>query len=284
MSEPVADQSPARAMIPSLAKSVRTDVTTLVTGASSGIGRELARLAAPESRVLVLVARRMDRLEELAEELREEHAGLEVKCYRCDLADSDSVWDMIGLLHSDGVEVDHFVCNAGFGDAGDFDAQDVIRQRNIVAVNALSAVTLLNAFLPGMRERNYGRVLIVASTAAFQPVPKFAVYSATKAFLHSLAMALWAEYRETDIGISCLCPGQTRTEFFEVNRGFAGTLFMKFRMADPKWVAARGYRGMQAGKRLVVPGFVNKVATKAAAFIPKDLLLWIGKRLFTTEE
>jgi short-subunit dehydrogenase len=250
----------------------RQGVVTLVTGASAGIGSDIARRAAKDSRRIVLTARRRDRLEALATELANGNPGLETVVCPGDLADRGF---RDRLLAGPGAEVDHLVSNAGFGDAGDLEDFEPGRHLQMVDVNVAALVHLTSALYRHMAERGYGRILHVASTASFQPVPRLAVYAATKAFVRSFSEALWREGRRKGVGVTCLCPGVTDTEFFEAGAGFR----KKHRGMSSDTVARIGYRAMLRGKRTVVAGFLNRTQTLLIPFIPKRLILWVGEKI-----
>lgn len=252
---------------------------TLVTGASAGIGRELARLAAADSSILVLVARRRQRLEELAAELTTAHPGLAARPWPADLADPESVRDLLAGLAAEGLAVDHLINNAGLGSAGGFHRLDPERERTVMAVNVVALHALLQGLVPGMVERGYGRVLNVASTAAFQPVPHLTTYAAGKAFVLSLSAALWQENRGSGVTVTCLCPGKTATEFF-AGSGIAESGFGRVPMASAAAVARAGYCGMMAGRRLVVPGLRNQLSYWLIPLLPVRAVLKVGGELF----
>jgi len=257
------------------AMKTRQGVTTLVTGASSGIGMEIARRAAADSRVLVLTARRQPRLEELAEELRADHPDLETVVLPADLSEREARDEFLAELTSRGLVVDHLVSNAGFGDAGSFDTYDPDRHQQMVDLNVTALIHLTSALYPGMVERGYGRILSVASTASFQPVPKLAVYAASKAFVRSFSEALWAEGRRHGVGVTCLCPGVTQTEFFDVGQGFPA----RHGGMSAEAVARIGYRAMSAGRRVVVTGVMNRIQKRLVPFLPGRLILRVGKKM-----
>ncbi|HEV8629370.1 MAG TPA: SDR family oxidoreductase [Thermoanaerobaculia bacterium] len=253
---------------------------TLVTGASAGIGRELARLAARDSRALVIVARRRERLVALQEELLATQPNLEVHPWACDLADPRERRALLSGLAAKGLAVDHLINNAGAGDAGPFVAMDRGRLQAQVELDVVAVHDLLLAFVPGMAERGYGRVLNVASTAAFQPLPWMATYGASKAFVLHLSEALAVELRGRGVTVTCLCPGRTATEFFDAAAGHQGLLFTRSPTADPREVARAGYEAMLAGRRLVVPMLRDRLMALAARVSPRPLVLAIGARLF----
>ncbi|HLN57107.1 MAG TPA: SDR family oxidoreductase, partial [Thermoanaerobaculia bacterium] len=186
----------------------------LVTGASSGIGKELARLIAADGYDLVLVARRQERLEELARELSVAH-GVSARVIAADLADPDSPKRIVEELEAERIAVDVLVNNAGFGIYGRLWNSDITRQLEIIQVNVVALTDLTGRLLPGMVSRKRGRIVNVASTAAFQPGPYQAVYYATKAYVLSFSEAIAEELKGTGVTVTALCPGPTTTEFQE---------------------------------------------------------------------
>lgn len=253
---------------------------TLVTGASAGIGRELARLAARDSRVVVPVARRRDRLTALQEELAVSDPGTEVLPWACDLADPRERRALFAGLAAKGIVVDHLINNAGAGDFGVFHRLERARQQSVVELDVVAVHDLLLACVPGMVERGYGRVLNVASGAAFQPLPWFATYAATRAFVLHLSEALSVELRRYGVTVTCLAPGRTATEFFDAGVGGQEIAFARAPTADAREVAEAGYRGMLAGRRLVVPLARDRVVAWLARALPRPLVLALAARLF----
>jgi short-subunit dehydrogenase len=232
--------------------------TALITGASTGIGYELAKIFAAEQYDLVLVARNEERLHAVKKEL-EARNGISARVLAADLADPAAPATIHDLLQREGVQIDVLVNNAGFGQYGDFHRGDLRRYLDMVQVNITALVHLTGLFLPGMVARRKGRVLNVASTAGFQPGPLMAVYYATKAMVVSFSNAIHAELAGTGVTVTTLCPGPTRTEFHvraETGRSrlFRGPMMMK---ADA--VARAGYDAMQRGKMVVIPGAVNNM-------------------------
>jgi len=253
---------------------------TLVTGASAGIGRELARLAARDSRSLILVARRRERLVALQEELAAAHPGLDVHPWACDLADARERRALAAGLAAKGLAVDHLINNAGAGDTGSFTGLDRGRLQAQVELDVVAVHDLLLAFVPGMVERGYGRILNVASTAAFQPLPWMATYAASKAFVLHLSEALSVELQGRGVTVTCLCPGRTKTEFFDAAQGHDRIVFSRTPTADAAEVARAGYEAMLAGRRLVVPMMRDRLMAWSARVSPRQLVLAIGARLF----
>jgi uncharacterized protein len=189
--------------------------TALVTGASSGLGAEFARQLSRRGANLVLVARRADRLEELAAELRAA-AGIQVTVITADLATARPGAALATELTKQGIVVDTVVANAGFGTFGPFEQEDADRIAEEIALNVSGLVDVIHSFYPGMKERGRGALVTVASTAAYQPVPNMAVYGATKAFVLSFTEALWYEARHSGLRVLAVSPGATATEFFDV--------------------------------------------------------------------
>jgi len=245
--------------------------TVLITGASSGIGLELARLFAEDGYQLVLVARRNDALAALADELRSAH-GTRVRVLARDLERASAPHDIAEMLMADGVQVDVLVNNAGFGARGGFTQLDLERQTDMIQLNITALTVLTRLFLPGMLARNRGGVLNLASTAAFQPGPFMAVYYASKAYVQSFTEALAEEVAGTNVKVTCLSPGPTVTEF-AARAGTEGSkLLRRSSSMSAQAVARAGYRGWRRGKVLVVPGLANKAGTLAVRLLPRRLL------------
>jgi short-subunit dehydrogenase len=248
----------------------------LVTGASTGIGRELARLLAQDGINLVLVARSVDLLEALARELQHAH-GVEVMTIAGDLSDPDTPSRVFERIRDRGLTIDTLVNNAGVGIYGEFSNTNLDDELRMISLNTSALVALTKHCLVDMRARNRGRILQVASTAAFVPGPKMAVYYATKAFVLSFSEALRDELRGTAIIVSVLCAGPTATEFHrragaERSKLFAGVVM------DPAVVAATAYEGLRAGKAIIVPGLRNKVVPLVARCLPRRMVLWLSRR------
>lgn len=237
----------------------------LVTGASSGLGVEFARQLSKRGHRLVLAARRKERLEELADELGNSRA------VAIDLSTSDAAARLMADIEANGEFVDLLVNNAGFGLIGSFAKLEPARLRQMIDLNVGTLADLCRAVAPQMIERRSGAIINVASTAAFQPGPKMAVYFATKAFVLSLSEALHEELKPHGIHVTCLCPGPTRTEFGDV-AGFGGNgLFDKVAMTSPDVVEA-GLHGLDRNKAVVVPGFVNKLTANSGRFAPRSVV------------
>jgi short-subunit dehydrogenase len=247
--------------------------TVLVTGASSGIGRELARVFAANGSNLIVVARGREKLDELANELHTRH-GVRVDVLPKDLSQPGAAESLDSDLRAAGLNVDVLVNNAGFGVHGNFAESDLKRQREMILLNILALTELARLLLPAMRRRARGGILNVASTAAFQPGPFMAVYYATKAYVLSFSEALADELRGEPVTITCLCPGPTRTGFASAADAVKTPLFEKF-AGDAAGVARQGYRGFRQGKAVIIAGFLNKLGAFSTRFAPR----WFAARL-----
>jgi short-subunit dehydrogenase len=237
----------------------------LVTGASAGLGVEFARQLSRRGHRLVLAARRKARLDELAKELGNARA------VAIDLSKKDGAAKLMADLEASGEVVDLLVNNAGFGLIGRFAELDGKRLRQMIDLNVGTLTDLCRSVAPGMSERKSGGIINVASTAAFQPGPKMAVYFATKAFVLSLSEALHEELKPHGVKVTCLCPGPTRTEFGEV-AGFDGNgMFDRLAMDSPEVVRA-GLEGFDRNKAVVVPGLINKITANSGRFAPRSVV------------
>ncbi|WP_034991838.1 SDR family NAD(P)-dependent oxidoreductase [Beijerinckia mobilis] len=254
----------------------------LITGASSGIGAELARIFAREGHDVGLVARRAERLEALAEEITL-RGGRRPLVFPCDLAQADAAERLSEALVAAGAVPAILVNNAGFGLLGAVDERETADQLAMIDVNIRALVALTAHFLPQIRSVR-GKILNVASVAAFLPGgPRLAVYYASKAFVLSFSRALREELRSEGINVSVLCPGVTRTEFQEV-AGFGTSLALnRMPEASATKVAEAGYAGLMAGRGVITPGLLNKLTEWCVPLIPDGLLLRVigsvqGKR------
>lgn len=248
----------------------------LVTGASSGIGAEIARLLAQRGHNVAIVARRRERLDALAGELRGAH-GVEVDVYERDLGDPAGRAALIAEL---GAAPRRLVglCNcAGFGTSGPFLELDQQRELGQIELNITASLHLTHAFATGMVERGEGAILNVASLAAFQPLPGLATYSATKAFVQSFSEAFHEELRGTGVSCTVLCPGPVDTEWAEI--ADAQAVMLGPAKVSPERVARDAVDGMEAGKRSVIPGLIPQTAALAGRFAPRTVLLPAFKRL-----
>jgi len=245
-----------------------------VTGASAGIGVELASELARRGHGVTLAARRLDRLEQLASDLSSLH-GVRAECLAVDLADGDARRALPGRLSELGLEVDVLVNNAGFSTSGRIASSDEERETALVRTNVEAVVSLCSLFVPGMVERRRGAVLNVASTAAFQPIPGQGAYAASKSFVLSYTAALRAETSSFGISVTALCPGPVATEFLEVaeiTHEAAGTV-PKVMWETPESVAKAGIDALDRNRAVVIPGVTNRFAAIAAHHMPRRLLM-----------
>ncbi|MCU0294020.1 MAG: SDR family oxidoreductase [Thermoanaerobaculaceae bacterium] len=253
--------------------------TALITGASSGIGEELARLLARQGCRLVLTARRQDRLDALAREL--EKAGAEgVWVLAADLAVAGAAARLVEELDHRGLSIDVLVNNAGFGGSGPFLDTDLATEQEMVQLNVVAVMDLCKLLGRRMAARGAGHILNVASTAAFQPGPLMAVYYASKAFVLSFSEALAAELRDAGVVVSTLCPGPTQTEFV-ARADVGGTRLVNrvTRMASAPDVARAAFVGLSRGSRLIIPGVVNKLGVLSVRLMPRRWVIALVRRL-----
>jgi len=247
--------------------------TALITGASSGIGAELAKLCAADGYNVILVARQQAALEELASTLSETHR-IAARVLIADLAEpgaAQTVFENAGAI-------DILINNAGFGLRGAYAESDWQRDAQMIQVNMTSLAHLSRLFLPGMIARRSGRILNVASTAAFIPGPFMAMYYASKAFVFSFSLAIANELEGTGVTLTALCPGPTRTNFFKT-AGSANTNLLKGASMDAAEVAREGYEAMMAGKPEIIAGSRNRWMILSTRLAPRKMLAGIGRRL-----
>jgi uncharacterized protein len=253
----------------------KENTTALVTGASSGIGAEIARELARRGHGLTLVARREDRLKALADELAQLH-GVRVEVLAADVADAHARADLPAQLEGLGLTPDIVVNNAGFTTMGPVYRADHLAETAMVKTNVEAVVDICTLFVPGMVTRHRGAVLNTASTAAFQPLPGQACYGASKAFVLSYGRALGAELRGTGVSVTTLCPGPVETGFAEaagMTDEEASEALPKFMWVPAGDVAKAAVDGLAAGRSVVIPGPANRTAAALAHLAPKSLIL-----------
>jgi uncharacterized protein len=255
------------------------DDTVLITGASAGIGTELARQLAARGHNVTLVARREDRLAELAQELRLAN-GIVADMHPCDLGDDAARAAVVKALQTGEKQVAAVCNNAGYGSFGKFYELDLEREVAMVRLNVLALHELTGTFLPDMVRRGSGAILNVASVAAFQPLPLNATYAATKAFVHSFSEAVHAELAGTGVSCTSLCPGPVSTEFGEVaGVGEIESQLPSFMAQSAADVARSAIDAMVKGKRSVFPGMGPRAAAFGGRFVPRSALLPVVTRL-----
>jgi short-subunit dehydrogenase len=246
--------------------------TALITGASSGIGKELARIHAENGGNLIIVARRGENLIELKNELEKKH-NIQVTTLIKDLSivgSAKEIYEEVKVLNT---QVDYLINNAGFGLRGKFHELDWLRQQQMINLNMVSLTELMYLFLPEMIGRNEGKILNVSSTAAFFPGPLQAIYYATKSYVNFLSNAVAEELHDTNISVSALMPGATETEFAKTADMEKSSLFAK--TVSARSVAQAGYDGMLEGKLNIISGltFSQKAMVSMIPFIPKKVML-----------
>ena len=251
--------------------------TALITGASAGIGRELAKLFARDHCNLVLVARNGSRLAQFADELQRQF-GISAKSFPMDLSASSASQGLFDQLARENISVDLLVNNAGYGKRGLFAEIPLEESLGQIQVNITALTHLTKLFLGPMVERKSGKILNVASTAGFQPGPLMAVYYATKAYVISFSEALANELDGTGVTVTCLCPGATDTEFQKRAGTEESLLFRRMHPMDAKTVARDGYRGLMKGKPLVISGLKNWLLAESLRASPRRVVTAISRR------
>lgn len=250
-----------------------TKKTVLITGASKGIGRELAIIFAERGCNLLLAARSERELNELKLLLEKEY-DVTVQTFYSDLSLPDAAQQLFEAVKSLGIDVDYLVNNAGFGDYGAFADTNWERYGKMIQLNVTALTQLTHLFVTQWRGRKKGKILNVSSTAAFQPGPMMAVYFASKAFVLSLSEAIDNELRAEGITVTALCPGPTATHFGKESRMDASQLVKNVQIADARSVALMGYRAMMKGKPVVIHGAMNKIAPFFIRFMPRK---WVTR-------
>ena len=250
--------------------------TALITGASAGLGLEFAHLFARDKFNLVLVARSGPKLAELAEQLRTSH-GITVKTIPLDLGLPGSSQTLFEETQRAGIQVDILVNNAGYGMSGEFAQIPLEESYGQIQLNITALTLLTRLYLGPMLERRSGKIMNVASTAAFQPGPLMAVYYATKAYVLSFTEAIADEVRTSGVSVTCFCPGATLTEFQKRARTEDSRLFKRLMPMDAKTVAADGYRALMEGKTLAISGFRNWLVAESVRFAPRKIVTAISR-------
>ena len=251
--------------------------TALITGASGGIGLELARIHASKGDDLVLVARNGDRLAEVKSEL-ESMYNVKVRFLVRDLSVSHAAKKVFDEVSNHRINIDYLINNAGYGDYGLFAESDWEKQEGMINLNITALAHLTRLFLPGMISRGGGKILNVSSLAAFTPGPTMSVYFATKAFVLSFSEALNNELKDKGITVTALCPGSTESKFHEVAIGDP-KLLRERKMMSASEVAQIGYNAMMMGKPVVIPGFKNAFVAFVSRFVPRETVVRSARKI-----
>ena len=251
----------------------------LITGASAGIGCEFARQLAGRARSMTLVARREDRLVELADELQREHPNLRIHIRKVDLADLAELQDLLQWLDREKLGVDLLINNAGLGDSGPFANSDPVRNSEMTLVNVTALTSLTRHLVPQMITKHRGGILNVSSSAGFLPIPGSAVYAATKAYVTNFSEALRAELRGTGVSVCALCPGPVVTEFQQVAKreGVQPDIGPKFLVVTVEQVVRDALAALEADRPLIIPGFAMKLLMLLARLMPLPVLRWVAR-------
>jgi len=250
--------------------------TALISGASGGIGYELAKLFAKDHCSLVLVARSEPKLAQFADELHRQF-GVSVKTLALDLTAAEAPQLLFDTLQSEGIAVDVLVNNAGYGKMGAFAEVPLEETLGQIQLNITALTCLTKLFLPSMLGKPFGRILNVASTAGFQPGPLMAVYYASKSYVILFSEALANELKGSGVTVTCLCPGPTDTGFATRAGNARSRLFQQFRPMSAKTVARIGYRSLMKGKTLVIAGFMNRLLAESVRFSPRKMVTAVSR-------
>ena len=248
--------------------------TALITGASSGIGLELAKLFAQDKIDLVLAARSAEKLNEIARELAT-NWGITVTVIVSDLAQTDAALKLFREIQSRGLKIDYLVNNAGFGILDKFLNTDLNRELEMIQLHVATTTTLTKLYAAEMSAHGGGRILNVASTAAFQPGPWMAVYYATKAYMLSYSEAANEALKGSGVTVTCLCPGPTPTNF-QVRAKNRKKGILRHVKTSVEFVAREGYQAMHRGKPLVIPGILNRIGVFAVRFLPRRVVTYFS--------
>lgn len=252
--------------------------TALITGASKGIGLQMAVILAAKNVNLVLVARSADALNRIKTMLKDQY-GVDVHIIAKDLTEEGAACDIFKQIEDKDIEIDYLINNAGFGEYGYFESGNWERFRQMIELNITVLTHLCHLFLPQMLKRNRGRILNVASTAAFQPGPLMAVYFASKAYVLHFSEAIHNEVKNRGVSVTALCPGPTRTDFMEDSNFKISKMVSGKPLSDAHQVAVAGYRAMMRGKPFVIHGWRNKVVAESVRFVPRSWATCITRKL-----
>jgi short-subunit dehydrogenase len=251
----------------------------LITGATAGIGREFARQLAGRARSLILIARREQRLNELHDELKQLYPKLAISVRKTDLADLVQLNELLAWLEREATDADLLINNAGLGDSGEFPTSDPIRNEQMMLVNVVALTTLSRHLLPQMIARRRGGILNVSSSAGFLPIPDFAVYAATKAYVTSFSEGIRLELRGTGVSVCALCPGPVHTEFQEVAKrpGAQPDTGPEFVFVPVEQVVRDALTTLEADRPLVIPGLPMKLGMFLVRITPMPILRLLSR-------
>ena len=252
--------------------------TALITGASTGIGLEIARVMAREGHNLILVARSEDKLRELQTEIENTYK-VQVNYLVKDLSEPNASLEVFNAIEQRQTQIDFLINNAGFGDFGDFSGADWNKLNSMIQLNISTLTHLTKLFLPQMMARKNGRVLNVASVAAFQPGPYMAVYFATKAYVLSFSEALSGELYGSGVTVTALCPGPTESKFMEVSNMNDSKFIKGKKLPSSLSVAEYGYKEMMKGNAVAIHGTVNYLLANLNRFVPRNWVVGIARNL-----
>lgn len=252
--------------------------TVLITGASSGLGLEFAKIFSREGYDLVIVARREGILYKLRSQLETEYHN-HVEVFACDLSEEEAAYEIFNFTLEKNIQVDVLVNNAGFGDFGNFWTVDSQRQRDLLQVNIVSLVQLTRYFMPGMTERHYGKILNLSSVASFCAGPKMSLYYASKEFVRSFSEAIAEEAKGTGVSVTALCPGPTTTGFEKAAEMKNSKMFTFFHPATAREVAEAGYKAMMQKKVLRYYGISTKLMNIGARIAPRSISRKFAKKI-----
>jgi short-subunit dehydrogenase len=253
------------------------DGYALVTGASSGIGYELAKLFAKDGKNVVILARSQDKLEDLKAEIESKY-GTNVRMLVKDLSDSHSPQQIVSELENDGVKVDVLVNNAGFTVWGMFSETDWQKEAEMIQVNITSLTHLTKLYVKKMLEQGSGRILNVASLVGFMPAPLESIYCASKSYVLNFSEALANELKGTPVGVTCLCPGLTETLFYS-RANMENCRAARMKMMDSATAAKCGYTALAKGKLIAIPGLQNRLIVVLVRILPRGVTTSIGRKL-----
>jgi short-subunit dehydrogenase len=250
----------------------------LITGASGGIGKEFVFLLAKNNFNLILVARSENKLQNIATELKNSY-GVEIISLPYDLSKSESAQNIYKYIRSRKINIEILINNAGIGDYGAFVERDISKNMKMINLNINTLTELTGLFLKRMIKEGSGKILNIASTAAFQPIPNFAVYAASKSYVLNFTEALHYELKGTNVSVSVLCPGPTATGF-ETSANMKDSKLFKSGVMNAKVVAEIGYKGMMNNKMTIIPGFKNKIMAIMSSITPsRRLLVYISEKM-----